>query len=112
MPGAPEVSVRIDHSRTSTRSTAYSFDIDRRSFCLLVATVSSGGTSVPLIRLRAEPDERQALRTAGHPFFAPRAGPDHLGVLLSADTDWEEICQLVTDSYGILAPEKLTALLD
>ena len=28
------------------------------------------------------------------------------------DTDWEEIRELVTDSYRILAPKKLTALLD
>ena len=28
------------------------------------------------------------------------------------DTDWEEIRELVTDSYRRLAPKKLTALLD
>jgi hypothetical protein len=28
------------------------------------------------------------------------------------DTDWEEIRELVTESYRILAPKKLTALLD
>jgi hypothetical protein len=34
------------------------------------------------------------------------------GVLLTGDTDWEEIRELVTDSYRVLAPKKLTALLD
>jgi hypothetical protein len=34
----PEVTVRVDQSRTRTRSTAHSFEIRRRSFCLLVAT--------------------------------------------------------------------------
>jgi hypothetical protein len=33
----PEVAVRVDHSSTRARSTAHSFDIRRRSFCLLVA---------------------------------------------------------------------------
>ena len=33
-------------------------------------------------------------------------------VVLTDDTDWEEIRELVTDSYRILAPKKLTALLD
>jgi hypothetical protein len=33
----PEVSVRVDYSTTSARSTAHSFEIRRRSFCLLVA---------------------------------------------------------------------------
>jgi hypothetical protein len=45
-------------------------------------------------------------------FFAPRAGRDRIGVLLTGDTDWEEIRELVTESYRILAPTKLTALLD
>ena len=35
-----------------------------------------------------------------------------IGVLLTDDTDWEEIRELVTESYRILAPKKLTALLD
>jgi hypothetical protein len=31
---------------------------------------------------------------------------------LTNDSDWEEIRELVTESYRILAPKKLTALLD
>jgi predicted DNA-binding protein (MmcQ/YjbR family) len=108
----PEVTVRVDYSRTSTRSTAHSFDIRRRSFCLLVAVAEQTGKPVPLLRLRADPDERQALLSIGHPYFAPRAGHDRIGVLLPDDTDWEEIRELVTDSYRVLAPKKLTALLD
>ena len=38
--------------------------------------------------------------------------PVALGVMLTHDTDWEEIRELVTESYRILAPKKLTALLD
>ncbi len=33
-------------------------------------------------------------------------------VLLTEDTDWDEIRELVTESYRILAPKKLSALLD
>ena len=62
--------------------------------------------------LRAEPDEREALLSIGHPFFAPATGRDRIGVLLTDDTDWEEIRELVTESYRILAPKKLTAQLD
>ena len=109
----PEVTVRVDHSLTRTRSTAQSFDIRRRSFCLLVAMESSTGKSVPLLVLRADPDEREALLSIGHPFFVPRrAGHDRIGVWLADDTDWEEIRELVTESYRVLAPKKLTALLD
>ena len=108
----PEVTVRVDGSLTSTRSTAHSFDIRRRSFCLLVAREGRAGRPVPLLVLRAGPDEREALLSIGHPFFASRAGRDRIGVLLTDGTDWEEIRELVTDSYRILAPKKLTALLD
>jgi hypothetical protein len=108
----PEVTVRIDRSLTRTRSTAQSFDIRRRSFCLLVAKEGRTGNSVPLLILRAEPEERDALLSFGRPFFAPRAGPGRIGVLLGDDTDWEEVRGLVTESYRILAPKKLTALLD
>jgi YjbR len=109
----PEVTVRIDQSQTGTRSTAQSFDIRRRSFCLLVAIESSTGKSVPLLVLRADPDEREALLSIGHPFFVPRrAGRDRIGVWLTDHTDWEEIRELVTESYRVLAPKKLTALLD
>jgi hypothetical protein len=79
---------------------------------LLVAWEGPAGQPVPLLVLRAGPGEREALLSMGHPFFAPRAGRDRIGVLLTGDTDLEEIRELVTDSYRILAPKKLTALLD
>jgi predicted DNA-binding protein (MmcQ/YjbR family) len=110
--GLPEVTVRVDSSRTRTRSTARSFDIRRRSFCLLVAVEDPNGDPVPLLVLRADPDEREALLSIGHPFFAPRAGRDRIAVLLADDTDWDEIRELVTDSYRVLAPKKLTTQLD
>jgi hypothetical protein len=108
----PEVTVRVDYSLTRARSTAQSFDIRRRPFCLLVAVEDPAGKPAPLLVLRVGPDERQALLSIGHPFFASRAGRDRIVVLLSDDTDWEEIRELVTESYRILAPKKLTALLD
>jgi hypothetical protein len=66
----PEVTLRVDGSLTRARSTTQSFDIRRRSFCLLVACEDSPGKPVPLLVLRAGPDEREALLSMGHPFFA------------------------------------------
>ena len=108
----PEVTVRIDASQSRARSTAHSFDVRRRSFCLLVASEDPAGKPVPLLVLRADPDEREVLLSVGHPFFASRAGRDRIVVVLTDDTDWEEIRELVTDSYRIRAPKKLAALLD
>jgi hypothetical protein len=108
----PEVTVRVDASRTRARSTAHSFDIRRRSFCLLVAVENPAGQPVPLLVLRAAPDERDALLSTGHPFYPSRVGRDRITVRLTVETDWEEIRELVTESYRRLAPKKLTALLD
>jgi hypothetical protein len=108
----PEVTVRVDASLTRSRSIAQSFDIRRRSFCLLVAREGSTGKPVPLLVLRANPEEREALLSMGYPFFASRAGRDRIVVLLTDDTDWEEIRELVTESYRRLAPKNLSALLD
>jgi hypothetical protein len=79
---------------------------------LLVAAEGPTGKPIPLLVLRADPDERQALLSIGHPYFPTRAGRDRVGVLLTNDTDWEEIRELVTESYRVLAPKKLTARLD
>ena len=108
----PEVTVRVDASLIRARSTAHSFDIHRRSFCLLVARQSPTGKPVPLLVLRADPDERDVLLSLGHPFFASQAGRDRIGVRLTDDADWGEIRELVTESHRRLAPKKLTALLD
>jgi hypothetical protein len=108
----PEVTVRVDYSLTTARSTAESFDVRRRSFCLLVAREGPNGEAVPLLVLRADPEEREVLLSIGRPFFAPRSGRGRLGVLITDDTDWEEIRELVTESYRVIAPKKLTALLD
>jgi hypothetical protein len=107
----PEVTVRTDESRVTTRSTAQSFDIRGRSFCLLVARADRTGEPAPLLVLRADPDERDALLSIGRPFFAPRAGRGRIGVFLSEDTDWSEIHELVIESYRVLAPKKLIALI-
>jgi predicted DNA-binding protein (MmcQ/YjbR family) len=104
----PEVTVRVDGSLIRARSTAHSFDMRRRSFCLLMAREDSTGKPVALLVLHADPDERDALLSSGHPYFAPRAGHDRIGVLLTDGTDWEELHELVTESYRILAPKKLT----
>lgn len=111
----PEVTVRVDESRISARSTAWSFDIRRRSFCLLVAMQGRHDKSAPRLVLRVDPWDREALVSIGHPYFCPHAGSRHrdrVGVRLTDQTDWEEIRELVTESYRLLAPKKLTTQLD
>lgn len=109
--GLPEVTTRVDECRDPTRSSVWTFDIRRRGFCMLVHTEDPTGTSASVLVLRAEPIERAALLSMGHPFFEPLGGPDRLGVVLTDETDWVEVRELLTESYRRLAPKKLIAKL-
>ena len=71
---------------------------------------SSDGDVV--LSFRAAADELDVLRNAGHPFFYLGWGRDAMGMVLDADTDWDEVRELVTESYCVLAPKKLIALID
>jgi hypothetical protein len=46
------------------------------------------------------------------PFFKPVWWPDIAGMIINAGTDWDEVADLVTGSYCLLAPKKLAALVD
>lgn len=46
------------------------------------------------------------------PFFRPVWFPNIAGVILAPATDWDEIDELIRDSYRVLAPKKLLAHLD
>jgi hypothetical protein len=108
----PEATSRVDECRDPERSSAWSFDIRRRSFCLLVHTEDSSGTLATVLVLRAKPIEREALLATGSPFFEALGGPDRIGLEITDNADWAEIRELLTDSYRTLAPKKLLAMLD
>jgi hypothetical protein len=42
----------------------------------------------------------------------PVVGKDRVEVLINDSTDWDEIAELIKESYRMLAPKKLIALLD
>lgn len=50
---------------------------------MLVAWEGPAGKPDPLLVLRADPDEREALLSIGHPFFASRAGRAKTGLDLT-----------------------------
>jgi hypothetical protein len=67
---------------------------------------------VTVLMFRSSGPELDALRNAGHPFFAPRWRGDEVGMVIDADADWDEVAELLTDSYCLLAPKKLASLVD
>ncbi|SFB44338.1 YjbR protein [Amycolatopsis marina] len=74
----------------------------------------AAGTEGPatVLTFRSSGPELDALSVAGHPFFRPRWGPTVVGMMLDADSDWEEITELLTESYCQQAPKKLARLID
>lgn len=65
-----------------------------------------------VLSFRSQGEELEILRHTGHPFFVLGWGRDAMGMVLDADTDWDEVGELVTESYCVLAPKKLVALVD
>ena len=72
-----------------------------------VAHVFGGEDQLCRITFRAEPDEVVAFEHMGDPYFRASWGGNVVGLLLDDDTDWEELAELLTDSYCIQAPTKL-----
>lgn len=65
-----------------------------------------------MVTFRAQGEELDVLRHAGHPFFFAGWGRDVVGMILEDGTDWDEVAELLTESYCVLAPKKLQALVD
>jgi hypothetical protein len=65
-----------------------------------------------VMTFRSSGPELDVLRSAGHPFFRPGWGTNVVGMVLGAETDWAEVAELLTESYCVLAPKKLVALID
>jgi hypothetical protein len=74
------------------------------------AAATDGPATV--LMFRASGPELEALRHAGPPFFVPRWRSDEVGLILGADPDWEEIAELLTESYCVQAPRSLRDRVD
>jgi hypothetical protein len=70
------------------------------------------GTPVVVLTFRSAGEELEVLRHAGPPFFVLGWGRDAMGMELDADTDWDDVRDLVTESYCVLAPKKLVDRID
>jgi len=78
------------------------------------AYARAAGSEGPMVVLmfRSSAGELEALRNAGPPFFAPPWRADEVGLMLGDDVDWDEIIELVTESYCRQAPKALRARID
>jgi hypothetical protein len=72
-----------------------------------IAHVFGGEDQLFRITFRAEPDEVMAFEHLGGPYFRAGWGRNVVGMLLDDDTDWDELAELLTDSYCLQAPVSL-----
>jgi len=61
---------------------------------------------------RSADAELRALRHGGRPFFAPPWRANEVGMFLDDSADWQEVAELLTDSYRLLAPPGLQAAIN
>jgi hypothetical protein len=78
------------------------------------AYARAAGTDGPVcvLTFRAAGPELDALAHAGPPFFKPVWFRGIVGMRLDGAVDWDEVTELVTESYRVLAPTALVARLD
>jgi hypothetical protein len=84
--------------------------IRKRTFAHVLAI--DDGDVRTFLTFRAAGEELDVLRHAGHPFFFLGWGRNAMGMLLDDATDWAEVRELVCESYCLMAPKKLAALVD
>jgi hypothetical protein len=65
-----------------------------------------------VLTFRSRGPELEALGAVGPPFFRPVWHPEAVGMTLSDDVDWDEIAELLTESYCTLAPPSLVSRVD
>jgi predicted DNA-binding protein (MmcQ/YjbR family) len=87
--------------------------VRKKTFAHVLGVADDGAAAARIVlSFRAAPDELEVLRNAGHPFFYLGWGRDAIGMVLDDGTDWDEVRELITESFCVLAPKKLVVLVD
>jgi hypothetical protein len=92
--------------------TGRRFLVRKRNFAHVFAIHESADVVHTILAFRSPDEERDVLLASGHPFFPLGWGRNVVGMLFDDATDWDEVGELVTESYCLLAPKKLAALVD
>ena len=94
--------------RVGQRAFAHVLEIeDGRPPSYAEATGLSDGS---VLTFRSEGPELVALSNAPSPFFKPRWAANVVGLVLDDDTDWDEVEELLVESYLAAAPKRLKVL--
>ncbi|MEW1962482.1 MmcQ/YjbR family DNA-binding protein [Microbacterium sp. NPDC077644] len=104
----PEADEKVSHGRPAFFTL--------KVFCYFGGSVGVDGEWVAhdaAIMVRPDPDDEPALRQDPRFWVPAYLGPSGwLGVDLTADTDWQEVAELIDASYRVTAPRRLVKQLD
>ncbi|MDQ2648310.1 MAG: MmcQ/YjbR family DNA-binding protein [Actinomycetota bacterium] len=112
LPEVDEEQAWVGHRWVVRRKNfAQVFYADEGTTPLLIKIARAIGPG-PLLVFRSEGPELEALRNQGPPFYPAGWGRDVMGLKLDGHVDWDEVRELVTESYCVMAPQKLRRLVD
>ena len=88
------------------------FLVRKRNFAHVFAMCDAADSVTTVLAVRSPEEEREVLVASGHPFFQLGWGRNAVGMVLDDGTDWDEVREIVTESFCVLAPKKLVALVE
>jgi hypothetical protein len=74
------------------------------------ARAASTDGPATVLTFQSSGDELEAFTNIGHPYFRPVWRPDIVGMFIDATVDWAEVAEHLVESYCLVAPKKLTAM--
>jgi len=104
----PEADEKVSHGRPAF--------FTQKVFCYFGGSVRTDGDWIAhdaAIMVRPDPDDDPARRQDGRFWVPAYLGPSGwLGLDLAADTDWQEIAELIDASFRVTAPRRLVRELE
>ena len=91
------------------------FRVRNKLFAMFAAPNNHHGGGRPAVWCKAAPGNQSIMvRASPRRFFVPPyVGPSGwVGIWLDRNPDWDEVADLLRDSYRLIAPKKLVAVLD
>ncbi len=76
------------------------------------ARVAESDGPLTILVFRSEGDELGMIQNSGPPFLNAGWGRDAVGMVVDDATDWDEVTELLTESYCVMAPQKLVDQVD
>lgn len=77
-----------------------------------IAHAFGGEDQIFRVTFRGDPGEVAAFSHLGGPYFRGGWGDNVIGLVLDEETDWQEVAELLTDSYCLQAPPGLAVQVD